>query len=79
MGPTFWKLQKCGTFRPRHRYQMHFAWVVAFSFCSQNGAPTEKGKMKGLMEAVIATTNAWCGFFQKPLQLPPLSSAPKHW
>ena len=45
MGPTFWKLQKCAAFRLLHRYQLHFALVVAFSFCFENGAPAEKWKM----------------------------------
>ena len=45
MGPTFWKLQKCAAFRQMHRYQLHVALVVAFSFCFENGAPAEKWKM----------------------------------
>ena len=45
MGPTFWKLQKCAAFRLLRRYQLHFALVVAFSFCFENGAPAEKWKM----------------------------------
>ena len=45
MGPTFWKLQKCGAFRRMHRYQLHFALAVAFSFFEQNGAAAEKWKM----------------------------------
>ena len=45
MGPTFWKLQKCAAFRRMHRYQLHVALVVAFSFCFENGAPAEKWKM----------------------------------
>ena len=48
MGPTFWKLQKCAAFRLLRRYQLHFALVVAFSFCFENGAPAEKWKMGGL-------------------------------
>ena len=47
MGPTFWKLQKCATFCLLRRYQLHFALVVAFSFCFENGAPAEKWKMGG--------------------------------
>ena len=45
MGPTFWKLQKCAAFRLLRRYQLHFALVVALSFCFENGAPAEKWKM----------------------------------
>ena len=45
MGPTFWKLQKCVAFRLLRGYQPHFALVVAFSFCEQNGAAEEKWKM----------------------------------
>jgi len=45
MGPTFWKLQECAAFRQMQRYQLHFAQVVAFSFCFGNGAPAEKWKM----------------------------------
>ena len=45
MGPTFWKLQKCAAFRRMHRYQLHVALVVAFSFCFENGAPAAKWKM----------------------------------
>ena len=45
MGPTFWKLQKCAAFRQMHRYQLHFALAVAFSFCFENGALAEKWKM----------------------------------
>ena len=45
MGSTFWKLQKCAAFRQLHRYQLHVALVVAFSFCFENGAPAEKWKM----------------------------------
>ena len=45
MGPTFWKLQKCAAFRQLHRYQLHFARVVAVSFYFENGAPAEKWKM----------------------------------
>ncbi len=56
MGPTFWKLQKCAAFRQMHRYQLHFALVVAFSFCFENGAPAAKWKM-GLLEAGVATTD----------------------
>ena len=48
MGPTFWKLQKCAAFRRMHRYQLHVAPVVAFSFCFENGAPAAKWKMGGL-------------------------------
>ena len=45
MGPTFWKLQKCAAFRQLHRYQLHFALAVAFSFFEQNGTAAEKWKM----------------------------------
>ena len=45
MGPTFWKLQKCAAFRLLHRYQLHVALVVAFSFFEQNGTAAEKWKM----------------------------------
>ena len=45
MGPTFWKLQKCAAFRQPHRYQLHVALAVAFSFFEQNGAAAEKWKM----------------------------------
>ena len=45
MGPTFWKLKKCAAFRQLHRYQLHFALAVAFSFFEQNGTPAEKWKM----------------------------------
>ena len=45
MGPTFWKLQKCAAFRRMHRYQLHVAPAVAFSFCFENGAPAAKWKM----------------------------------
>ena len=45
MAPTFWKLQKCAAFRQLHRYQLHFARVVAVSFYFENGAPAEKWKM----------------------------------
>ena len=45
MGPTFWKLQKCAAFRQLHRYQLHVALVVAFSFSFENGAPAAKWKM----------------------------------
>ena len=48
MGPTFWKLQKCAAFRQMHRYRLHFALVVALSFCFENGAPAAKWKMGGL-------------------------------
>ena len=47
MAPTFWKLQKCAAFRQLHRYQLHFALAVAFSFFEQNGAAAEKWKMGG--------------------------------
>ena len=45
MGPTFWKLQKGAAFHRMHRYQLHVALVVAFSFCFENGAPAEKWKL----------------------------------
>ena len=45
MGPTFWKLQKCAAFRLLHRYKLHFALVVAFSFFEQNGTAAAKWKM----------------------------------
>ena len=45
MGPTFCKLHKCAAFRQMHRYQLHVALVVAFSFCFENGAPAAKWKM----------------------------------
>ena len=45
MGPTFWKLQKCAAFRQLHRYQLHFALAVAFSFFEQNGTAAAKWKM----------------------------------
>ena len=47
MGSTFWKLQKCAAFRQLHRYQLHFALAVAFSFFEQNGTAAEKWKMGG--------------------------------
>ena len=47
MGPTFWKLQKCAAFRLLHRYQLHVALVVAFSFFEQNGTAAAKWKMGG--------------------------------
>ena len=47
MGPTFWKLQKCAAFRLLHRYKLHFALVVAFSFFEQNGTAAAKWKMGG--------------------------------
>ena len=64
MGPTFWKLQKCAAFRLLHRYQLHVALVVAFSFCFENGtaAPRKNGKWGALVESV-ATRDTWsvCG------------------
>ena len=45
MAPTFWKLQKCAAFRQLHRYQLHVALAVAFSFFEQNGTPAAKWKM----------------------------------
>ena len=45
MGPTFWKPQKRAAFRQMHRYRLHVALVVAFSFCFENGAPAEKWKL----------------------------------
>ena len=57
MGPTFWKLQKCAAFRQMHRYQLHVALVVAFSFSFENGAPAAKWKMGGLWrEASLPAT-----------------------
>ena len=47
MGPTFWKRQKCAGFRRLHRYRLHLALVVAFSFCFENGAPAAEWKMGG--------------------------------
>ena len=47
MGPTFWKLQKCAAFRQPHRYQLHVALAVAFSFFEQNGTAAAKWKMGG--------------------------------
>ena len=46
-GLTFWKWKKCAAFRLLHRYQLHFALAVAFSFFEQNGTPAEKWKMGG--------------------------------
>ena len=57
MGPTFWKLQKCAAFRRMHRYQLHVALVVAFSFCFENGAPAEKWKMGGALVKRAATSD----------------------
>ena len=45
MGPTFWKLQKCAAFCLMHRYRLHVALAVAFSFCFENSAPAAKWKM----------------------------------
>ena len=58
MGPTFWKLQKCAAFRQLHRYQLHFALAVTFSFFEQNGTPAEKWKMGALVKS-IATSDTW--------------------
>ena len=45
--PTFWELKKCAAFRQLHRYQLHVALAVAFSFFEQNGTAAEKWKMGG--------------------------------
>ena len=55
MGPTFWKLQNCAVFRQMHRYKLHFALVVALSFCSQNGAAAAKWKMGALVKSVATS------------------------
>ena len=44
-GSNFLQTAKCAAFRRMHRYQLHVALVVAFSFCFENGAPAEKWKM----------------------------------
>ena len=59
MGPTFWKLQKCAAFRRMHRYQLHVALVVAFSFCEQNGAAAAKWKMGVFVVKSVATVRLY--------------------
>ena len=59
MGPTFWKRQKCAGFRRLHRYRLHLALVVAFSFGFENGAPAAEWENGGLLEAGTATSDTW--------------------
>ena len=51
MGPTFWKLQKCAAFRQIHRYQLHFALVVAFHFVSKTVHRRKNGKWGSLVKS----------------------------
>ena len=57
MGPTFWKLQKRAAFRLLCRYRLHFALVVAFSFCFENGTAAAKWKMGVALVKRAATSD----------------------